>query len=95
MNLANHVNSEGEFKGLGETPITQLANYFKTTCFDYNDESNEFYDGEINPIHVLLYVIFVVQSLLYFFAYVKRLFYIIVLAMMAPIIVTYNFILQI
>ena len=95
LNLANHVNSEGEFKGLGETPITQLANYFKTTCFDYNDESNEFYDGEINPIHVLLYVIFVVQSLLYFFSYVKRLFYIIVLAMMAPIIVTYNFILQI
>lgn len=95
LNLCNHVNSDGEFKGLGETPITQLANYFKYTCFDYDDESNMFYDGKINPVHVLLYVIFVVQSLLYFFAYVKRLFYIIVLAMMAPIIVTYNFVMQI
>lgn len=95
LGMVNRVDSEGNFHALGETPITQLANYFKFTCYDYDDESNEFYDGEINPIHVLLYVIFVVQSLLYFFAYVKRLFYIIVLAMMAPIIVTYNFILQI
>lgn len=80
---------------LGETPITQLANYFKLTCYKYDGDSGGIKADEIDPVHVLLYVIFVVQSLLYFFAYVKRLFYIIILAMMAPIIVTYNFIMQI
>ena len=84
-----------DYQNLGETPITQLANYFKLTCYNYDDESGGLVIDSINPISVLLYVIFVVQSLLYFFAYMKRLFYIIVLAMMAPIIVTYNFVMQI
>lgn len=87
--------SDTNYNDLGSTPITQLANYFKLTCYDYDDESGNLKKDRINPVHVLLYVIFVVQSLLYFFAYVKRLFYIIVLAMMAPIIVTYNFVMQI
>lgn len=39
----------------------------------------------------ILYAIFVTQSILYFFAYVKRFFYVVILAVLAPLVIIYDF----
>ena len=39
----------------------------------------------------ILYAIFITQSILFFFAYIKRFFYIVVLSIMAPLVVIYDF----
>ena len=40
---------------------------------------------------MIMYAILVAQSLILFIAYVKRLFYVILLAMMAPVVVVFDF----
>lgn len=71
-------------------PVSQLASYFKYASYEVED--GQLLAGKVNPVFCFLYTIFVFQSLLYFFAYVKRFFYIIVLALMAPIVVVYDFV---
>ena len=39
----------------------------------------------------ILYAIFVTQSILFFFAYIKRFFYVIILAVLAPLVIIYDF----
>lgn len=71
-------------------PISKLANFFKYSS--YNVGENSIKAKNVNPVFCFLYTIFVFQSLLYFFSYIKRFFYIIVLAIMAPIVVVYDFV---
>lgn len=71
-------------------PVSQLANYFKYSAFEVSGDG--IMAKTVNPVFCFLYTIFVFQSLLYFFAYIKRFFYIIVLALMAPIVIVYNFV---
>ena len=39
----------------------------------------------------VVYAIFVVQSLMFFYAYIKRLFYVVILAVISPFTVVYDF----
>ena len=69
--------------------ITSLASYFKTAAWAYED-------GGWKPTkavleNAILYAILVVQSVILLIAYIKRLFYIIILALMAPVVVVYDF----
>lgn len=73
-------------------PVSQLANYFKYSAFEVSGDG--IMAKTVNPVFCFLYTIFVFQSLLYFFAYIKRFFYIIILALMAPIVIVYNFVLK-
>lgn len=59
-----------------------LAEYFKTQSD--NNAGNA-------AVSRIMYTIFVAQTVLLFFAYIKRLFYVIILSIMAPIIVVYDF----
>lgn len=43
------------------------------------------------PIPTVLYLVFLIQSLMFLFAYFKRLFYVVILAIIAPIVVIYDF----
>ena len=47
--------------------------------------------SKISVTGALLYTIFVFQSILYLFSYLKRFFYIVILAIFAPIIVLFDF----
>ena len=47
--------------------------------------------SEFSPIPAILYAIFVFQSIMYFIAYMRRFFYIITLALFAPLVVLYDF----
>lgn len=86
VDVAN--NKEG--KNVKSAPVSQLANYFKYSAFEVSGDG--IMAKTVNPVFCFLYTIFVFQSLLYFFAYIKRFFYIIVLALMAPIVIVYNFV---
>lgn len=71
------------------TPITDLATFFRRNSFQV--KSGKIVPDEPNYMFILLYLIFCVQSLMYVLAYIKRLFYIVLLALMAPVIVLFNY----
>ena len=90
--------STGTYKeGAGKSSrlIADLASYFK-----YNAAEKNFRDtnktglketGNINIQNMIMYAILVAQSLILFISYVKRLFYVVMLAMIAPIVVVVDF----
>lgn len=69
--------------------ISEMAEYFKNLSWSQEQSGGKF--DTPNLIGVSLYAIFVVQSVLFFVAYLKRFFYVVVLSMFAPIIVIYDF----
>ncbi|MCX8074429.1 MAG: hypothetical protein N2749_02440 [Clostridia bacterium] len=71
-------------------PIATLADYFRKSALVAKEGAIVATKNSVE--NSIMYTIFVAQSLLFFFAYVKRLFYIIILAIMAPIMVVYDFI---
>lgn len=75
------------------TPIGNMAEYFKGAAFERED--GKIKKTEPNFLACIMYTIFVVQSLLYFISYIKRFFFIVVLALFAPIMVVYNFVMNI
>lgn len=86
---ANKGNDK-EIKNIAGSPVSLIASYFKNSAFNLRD--NTIISSDANVTFCFLYTIFVFQSLLYFFAYVKRFFYIIILSIMAPIVIVYNFV---
>ena len=86
---ANKGNDK-EIKNINNSPVSLIASYFKNSAFNLRD--NTIISSDANITFCFLYTIFVFQSLLYFFAYVKRFFYIIILSIMAPIVIVYNFV---
>ena len=75
--------------------IANLAETLRDSAYTYltDDEGNVigWKPSAVSVSGALLYAIFVAQSILYFFSYIKRFFYIIVLAIMAPVIVLFDF----
>ena len=68
---------------LGTSIVSQLATYFKMKRYTT--------DNDISLVGALVYTIFVFQSIMYFFVYLKRFFYIIILAFFAPFLVLFDF----
>ena len=75
--------------------ISDLAAYFR-----YNSYNKELRTTNVTGVkngksiqiqNMIMYAILVAQSLILFIAYIKRLFYVILLAMMAPIVVVFDF----
>ncbi len=88
----NNENNDFENKdaNYSESTSSLIASYFKLQAWGVNKDTLQTTDA--NVTFCFLYTIFVIQSLLYFFAYIKRFFYIIVLALMAPVVVVYDFV---
>lgn len=93
--------SNGNYMGISNISnkqidiIKSLAQFFKSSAYEYTKDNEGNYSGwratKISVTSALLYAIFVAQSILYFFSYIKRFFYIVVLAIMAPVIVLFDF----
>ena len=77
------------------TLLPDLAYHFKNNVYEMHVESEGnivgLTKGNAQIQNMLMYAILVVQSLILFIAYVKRLFYVLMLAMMAPIVVVMEF----
>lgn len=89
--------SDGGYQGQakGTRLIADLASYFR-----YNSYSTELRStnktgvkntGNIQIQNMIMYAVLVAQSLILFISYIKRLFYVIMLAMLAPIVVVVDF----
>lgn len=75
--------------------ITDLAKYFKNNVYEVSSDPNISVvvkrTGRVYVQNMLMYAILVGQSLMLFIAYIKRLFYVVLMAMMAPIVVVVDF----
>lgn len=79
----------------GNRIISDLASYFKYSAIETKLSENDIAateeTGKIRIESMLMYAVLVGQSLILFIAYIKRLFYVLILAMMAPIVVVMDF----
>lgn len=87
---AKEVAMGQQYTGEKHSIITGLASYFKNAAWAMED-------GGWKPTkavleNAVLYAILVVQSVTLLISYIKRLFYVIVLALTAPIVVVFDFI---
>ena len=69
--------------------ISTMGHYFKDLAVP--DKTNIFNMDKCKPIPAILYTVLVIQSLMFLFAYLKRFFYVVILAVLAPFIVVYDF----
>lgn len=74
----NQISSASDVK-----TVANLGEYFRDKAFgEWNTDSF---------ISAILYGVFIVQSLMFFYAYVKRMFYVVILAVISPFVVVYDF----
>ncbi len=71
--------------------LTGLVDYFKGQSWYVDIEGGGWAPDYINPTAAILYTILILQSLILFIAYIKRFFYVMILSMMAPFVVIYDF----
>lgn len=72
--------------------IYNLATYFKETSFSTSETGWKASKAVVQ--NAIMYVLLVCYSLVFFISYTKRLFYVIMLILMAPIVVVFDFFLK-
>ncbi len=79
-------NEEGNFPIIGK-----LGEYFKTSAWYTDIEGGGWSPSSASIVGATLYTIFVFQSLMFFIAYIKRFFYVVILSVIAPLVIIYDF----
>lgn len=82
--------------------ISSLGRYFKEAVWGYESETDEdknvvvkgWAPSNFTISGAIIYAIFVLQSIMFLFAYIKRFFYVTILAMFAPVVVIYDFLVK-
>lgn len=77
-----------------ETIISNLGNYFKQNIYYTDVKGGKWSPTKFNVMPCILYCTFVLQSLMFLFSYVKRLFYVIILSLFGPVTVIYDYIMK-
>lgn len=76
--------------------ISDMGTYFRESAWTFSTDSSgkvsSWRPDKVTLGGATLYAIFIIQSLMYFIQYIKRFFYIIILSLMGPIIVIYDFV---
>ena len=71
--------------------ITEMGKYFKSKSWYIDLENGGWAPTSVNVIFSILYSVFVIQSLMFVFAYIKRMFYVVILALVGPIVVVFDY----
>lgn len=71
---------------IGKADLSGMGEYFKNEALKLVDNF-----GMTVFTSALLYAVFIVQSVMFFWAYLKRFFYVIILALISPFVVIYDF----
>ncbi len=74
-----------------ENIISNLGEYFKQTAWTIDEDNKGWSPTQVSVVSAILYTIFVFQSISFFISYMKRLFMVVVLAILAPFVVIYEF----
>ena len=72
--------------------IENLGEYFKRNSYYVDIEGGKWSPTTFNVIPSILYCVFVLQSFMFLFSYIKRLLYVVILAMLGPVTVIYDYI---
>ncbi len=85
---------DGEDKDLNniQTMVANLGKYFRDNIYYTNVKAGEWSPKSFNVIPCILYMIFILQSIMFLFSYVKRLLYVIILALIGPATIIYDYI---
>ncbi len=93
--VTNLVKEEGGSEGSSNTPtsISGMGTYFYDTAIDQGGTTKLIlWDiPAAAPIPTVLYLLFIGQSLVFLIAYFKRFFYVVILAVIGPFVVIYDF----
>lgn len=73
------------------TILKELGEYFKTTAWYTDVEEGDWSPSRASIVGAILYTMFVFQSIMFFIAYVKRFFFVIILSVIAPFVIIYDF----
>lgn len=72
--------------------VEDLGVYFQRNSYYTDVDAGSWSPSTFNVIPSILYCVFVLQSFMFLFSYIKRLIYVVVLAIIAPITVIYDYI---
>ena len=88
-------NSSGTVNDISDTNniVSGMGQYFYDKALELGGDTQVLFwkIDKAAPIPTVLYMIFVIQSLMFLFAYFKRLFYVAILSIIAPFVVIYDF----
>lgn len=76
--------------GPGET-ISEMGQFFKNTAWYIDVNKGGWSPTSISVLNTILYGIFIFQSIIFLFAYMKRFFYVVLLSLIGPVVVVYDF----
>ena len=76
---------------IGRDIISQLGQFFKENAWYTDVQAGGWSPTSVSVVGAILYTVFVVQSISFFIAYLKRFFYVVVLSVIAPFVVIYDF----
>ncbi len=86
---------EGEDKEIIEgntSPVQNLGEYFKRNIYYTDVESGQWSPSTFDAITCILYCVFVLQSFMFLFSYIKRLLYVVILALLGPVTVLFDYV---
>ena len=73
------------------SPIRNLGEYFRRNVYYVDTEDGDWSSTSFDVINCLLYCIFVLQSCMFLFSYIKRLLYVVVLSLLGPATVVFDY----
>ena len=73
------------------TVLKELGEYFKTAAWYVDVNEGDWSPTRSSIVGAILYTMFVFQSIMFFIAYVKRFFFVIILSIIAPFVIIYDF----
>lgn len=71
--------------------VSSLGDFFKQTSWYVDTAAGDWAPTTINVVSTICYAMFIVQSLMFVFAYFKRLFYVVILSVIGPIVVVFDY----
>lgn len=87
------IGNNGATSNESETVVSNLGQFFYETALDQGGSDSFLWINidKAAPIPTVLYLMFIVQSLMFLFAYFKRFYYVVILSILAPFVVIYDF----
>ena len=85
--------ADGQASTDSKAVISNLGQYFYETALKQGGSSQVvvWKIDKAAPIPTVLYLVFIIQSLMFLFSYFKRFYYVIILSVLAPFVVIYDF----
>lgn len=74
--------------------ISEMGTYFKQNAKYVDLDAGDWAPTSTSIPFGILYTVFIVQSLMFFISYIKRLFYIVILSVLGPIVVVFDYLIK-